>query len=131
MDDTPASDGGSAPDLDALLLRTARGDQRAFSDFCDQTASRVLGLVRRLLIDSAQAGEVAQEIFLDALQSAGKTYELWYIRDGAATRAGTMDSSGKLATWRVFSGTMTAGDTVVMTVERVEARSSRRRSRSS
>jgi RNA polymerase sigma-70 factor (ECF subfamily) len=72
VEEIPAVGDGSPPDLDALLLRTARGDQRAFSDFYDLTASRVLGHVRRLLIDAAQSEEVAQEIFLEAWQSAGR-----------------------------------------------------------
>ena len=70
VDDT--SGDGSPPDLDALLLATARGDQRAFSDFYDRTAPRVLGLVRRLVIDAAQSEEVTQEVFLEAWQSAAR-----------------------------------------------------------
>ncbi|WP_348788565.1 ECF RNA polymerase sigma factor SigK [Leifsonia sp. NPDC080035] len=66
MDDAPAAE------LDALLTRTATGDQAAFSDFYDRTASRVLGLIRRLLVDAAQAEEVAQEVFLEAWQSAAR-----------------------------------------------------------
>lgn len=66
MDDT------AAPDLDALLVSTATGDQRAFSVFYDHTASRVLGLIRRVLIDAAQSEEVAQEVFLEAWQSASR-----------------------------------------------------------
>lgn len=66
VDDAPAAD------LDALLLRTATGDQEAFSRFYDQTAARVLGLIRRLLIDGAQSEEVAQEVFLEAWQSAAR-----------------------------------------------------------
>lgn len=46
-----------------------------------------------------------------------KTYELWYIRSGTATPAGTMNADGSLATWRVLAGEMKAGDTVGMTVE--------------
>ncbi|WP_158865407.1 anti-sigma factor [Leifsonia sp. AG29] len=47
----------------------------------------------------------------------GKTYELWYIRDGAATPAGTMQPAGTGSTWRVLTGRMAAGDTVGVTVE--------------
>ena len=65
MDDAPA-------ELDALLTRTAAGDQAAFSDFYDRTASRVLGLIRRILVDAAQSEEVAQEVFLEAWQSAAR-----------------------------------------------------------
>ncbi|GAA1439645.1 anti-sigma factor [Leifsonia poae] len=46
-----------------------------------------------------------------------KTYELWYIRDGTATPAGTMTASEAGATWRVLAGTMSAGDAVGVTVE--------------
>lgn len=65
-------DDAAAPDLDALLVRTATGDQQAFSAFYDHTASRVLGLIRRVLIDAAQSEEVAQEVFLEAWQSASR-----------------------------------------------------------
>lgn len=46
-----------------------------------------------------------------------KTYELWYIREGKATPAGTMDAAGAGSTWKVLAGTMKAGDTVGVTVE--------------
>jgi anti-sigma-K factor RskA len=46
-----------------------------------------------------------------------KTYELWYIRDGKATPAGTMTSTESGSSWRVLSGTMRDGDTVGVTVE--------------
>jgi RNA polymerase sigma-70 factor, ECF subfamily len=61
-----------AVDLDDLLLRTATGDQDAFSRFYDLTVPRVLGLIRRLLIDAAQSEEVAQEVYLEAWQSAAR-----------------------------------------------------------
>jgi len=66
VDDAPAAE------LDSLLLRVAQGDQRAFSDFYDRTAARALGLIRRLLVDAAQSEEVAQEVFLEAWQSAAR-----------------------------------------------------------
>ncbi|MEY9851543.1 hypothetical protein ABH923_001221 [Leifsonia sp. EB41] len=69
------------------------------------------------LVWSAQLGQSAI-VATDLPQLAGgKTYELWYIRGGAATPAGTMDSAGHVATWRVLTGTMTPGDTIGMTVE--------------
>ncbi|MFE4467377.1 anti-sigma factor domain-containing protein [Leifsonia sp. NPDC056824] len=69
------------------------------------------------LVWSARLGQSAI-VATDLPQLAGgKTYELWYIRDGAATAAGTMDSAGHVATWRVLTGTMTPGDTIGMTVE--------------
>lgn len=65
-------DDAAAPDLDDLLVRTASGDQNAFSALYDHTAARVLGLIRRVLIDAAQSEEVAQEVFLEAWQSASR-----------------------------------------------------------
>lgn len=53
---------------------------------------------------------------LPALPS-DKTYELWYIRGGEATPAGTMKPEDTGSTWRVLTGTMQAGDTVGVTVE--------------
>jgi hypothetical protein len=69
------------------------------------------------LVWSAQLGQSAL-VATDLPKLADdKTYELWYIRGGEATPAGTMDSAGHVATWRILSGTMTAGDTVGMTIE--------------
>jgi len=70
-----------------LLGRVAQGDESAFGDLYDQMAPRVLGLVKRLLIDHAQSEEVTQEIFLEIWQSASR-YEAQ--RGGASTWILTM-----------------------------------------
>ncbi len=70
-----------------LLGRVARGDETAFGDLYDQMAPRVLGLVKRLLVDHAQSEEVTQEIFLEIWQSASR-YEAQ--RGGASTWILTM-----------------------------------------
>ncbi|MGO4692020.1 sigma-70 family RNA polymerase sigma factor [Glaciibacter sp. 2TAF33] len=70
-----------------LLGRVARGDQAAFGELYDQMAPRVLGLVRRLLIDHAQSEEVTQEIFLEIWQTATRYDEQ---RGGASTWIMTM-----------------------------------------
>ncbi|QPZ38007.1 ECF RNA polymerase sigma factor SigK [Paramicrobacterium chengjingii] len=57
-------------DIAALLSAVASGDQRAFGSLYDAVASRVHGLVRRILIDDAQSEEVTQEIFLEIWQAA-------------------------------------------------------------
>ncbi|WP_308465122.1 ECF RNA polymerase sigma factor SigK [Rathayibacter soli] len=85
---------GSADDADApptsadgLLLRTAQGDQAAFGELYDRLAARVLGTIRRLLIDPAQSEEVAQEVFLEVWQSAARFEP---NKGGAATWVLTM-----------------------------------------
>lgn len=50
---------------DALLARSADGDQRAFAEFHRRYAKRVLGLARRVVRDPAIAEEVAQDVFLE------------------------------------------------------------------
>jgi RNA polymerase sigma-70 factor, ECF subfamily len=70
-----------------LLGRVARGDEAAFGALYDQMAPRVLGLVKRLLIDHAQSEEVAQEIFLEIWQTATRYDEQ---RGGASTWIMTM-----------------------------------------
>ncbi|NQX29770.1 ECF RNA polymerase sigma factor SigK [Microbacteriaceae bacterium VKM Ac-2854] len=59
-------------DAGALLGRIAQGDQAAFAELYDQTASRVLGLITRVLVDRAQSEEVAQEVFLEIWQTAAR-----------------------------------------------------------
>ncbi|WP_223691613.1 sigma-70 family RNA polymerase sigma factor [Leifsonia poae] len=65
-------DDAAVVSLDDLLAQTATGDQGAFSVLYDSTASRVLGLVRRVLVDHAQSEEVTQEVFLEVWQSASR-----------------------------------------------------------
>lgn len=56
--------------VSAILRRVAGGDQGAFAELYDLTAARVLGLIRRVLVDHAQSEEVAQEVFLEIWQTA-------------------------------------------------------------
>lgn len=72
---------------EALLRRIAGGDQQAFSLLYDNVAPRVLGLIRRLLIDHAQSEEVAQEVFLEIWQTASRFDE---NKGGASTWILTM-----------------------------------------
>lgn len=55
-----------------LLARIAGADQAAFAQLYDALAPRLLGLIRRLLIDPAQSEEVAQEVFLEIWQTAAR-----------------------------------------------------------
>ncbi|MBC7725482.1 MAG: sigma-70 family RNA polymerase sigma factor [Burkholderiaceae bacterium] len=66
---------------ETLLHRIADGDQTAFSRLYDDVAPRVLGLIRRFLIDHAQSEEVAQEVFLEIWQNASRFDE----KKGGAT----------------------------------------------
>jgi len=52
------------------LARVATGDKQAFAELYDTTSARVYGLVKRLLVDPAQAEEVTQEIYLEIWQTA-------------------------------------------------------------
>lgn len=54
----------------ALLSSVAGGSQDAFSQLYDLISPRVFGLIRRILVDHAQAEEVAQEVFLEVWQTA-------------------------------------------------------------
>ncbi|WP_241992308.1 anti-sigma factor domain-containing protein [Cryobacterium lactosi] len=58
-------------------------------------------------------------IIVDDLPALGddKDYQLWYIGAAGPVSAGTFDSDGSGTAWRVLDGTMTAGDTVGVTVE--------------
>lgn len=56
----------------ALLTRVAAGDKIAFSELYDEVAPRVFGLVKRVLVDHAQAEEVTQEVFLEIWQNAAR-----------------------------------------------------------
>ncbi len=64
--------GGDAVDIDALLIRVGRGDDRAFEQLYDAVVTRVYGLARRVLRDPAQAEEVAQEVLVEVWRTAGR-----------------------------------------------------------
>jgi len=69
---TDAESAQAATTFESLLELVADGDQQAFAELYDRTAPRVLGLVKRVLIDHAQSEEVAQEIFLEIWKTASK-----------------------------------------------------------
>ena len=58
-------------------------------------------------------------IIVDDLPALGddQDYQLWYIGSAGPVSAGTFDSDGSGTAWRVLEGTMSAGDTVGVTVE--------------
>jgi len=60
------------PTADALLARVGGGDREAFGALYDATAARIFGLVRRLVVDQAQAEEVTQDVYLEIWQTAAR-----------------------------------------------------------
>ncbi len=64
------ADPAATPDLEDLLLRTARGDQAAFSDLYDEISGTVFGVIRRVLRDPSHSEEVTQEVLVEVWQQA-------------------------------------------------------------
>jgi RNA polymerase sigma-70 factor (ECF subfamily) len=60
------------PDLGELLTLVAQGDQVAFETVYDRVAPAVFGVVLRVLRDTAQSEEVAQEALLEVWRTAGR-----------------------------------------------------------
>ncbi|GAA4672991.1 sigma-70 family RNA polymerase sigma factor [Streptomyces chumphonensis] len=58
------------PDLQELMGAVARGDSDAFAGVYDRVAGPVLGLVRSVLRDPAQAEEVTQEVLVEVWRRA-------------------------------------------------------------
>lgn len=70
VDGSGAGAPAPAPTPDELLARVGSGDREAFAALYDASASRVFGLVRRLVVDPAQAEEVTQDVYLEIWQTA-------------------------------------------------------------
>ncbi|MBV9384742.1 MAG: ECF RNA polymerase sigma factor SigK [Streptosporangiaceae bacterium] len=68
----PGPGEGSDQDPAALLVRVARGDQRAFKGVYDQLAGPVYGVIRRVVRDPAQSEEVTQEVLLEVWRTASR-----------------------------------------------------------
>lgn len=56
--------------LTTLLRRSATGDHEAFAELYGATASRVYGIVLRVVRDPAQAAEVTQDCYLQVWQQS-------------------------------------------------------------
>lgn len=62
-----------APDgLGDLIVRSAEGDETAFTRLYDAASPRLFGLVLRILRDRAQSQEVCQEVFLEIWRTAAR-----------------------------------------------------------
>lgn len=64
--------GRASQRLDELLPAVARGDERAYEAVYDQASGWVLGVVRKVLRDPAQAEEVMQEVLLEVWRTASR-----------------------------------------------------------
>ena len=60
------------PTPEGLLELVSNGDRAAFSALYERFSPRVFGLANRIIRDSSQAEEVAQEIFLEIWQRASR-----------------------------------------------------------
>ncbi|HET6625872.1 MAG TPA: ECF RNA polymerase sigma factor SigK [Nocardioidaceae bacterium] len=58
--------------IDALLVRVARGDSRAFDALYDAVAASVYGLARRVVRDPTRAEDVTQEVLLEVWRKAAR-----------------------------------------------------------
>jgi RNA polymerase sigma-70 factor (ECF subfamily) len=63
-------DATAGPSAEELMVRVAKGDERAFELLYDQLAGPIFGLVRRIVRDAAQSEEVAQEVLLELWRTA-------------------------------------------------------------
>lgn len=58
------------PDLDQLMVSAAAGNRDDFAKVYDTVAGPVMGLVHRVLRDSAQSEEVTQDVLLEVWRTS-------------------------------------------------------------
>ncbi|MGQ0630434.1 MAG: sigma-70 family RNA polymerase sigma factor [Sporichthyaceae bacterium] len=58
--------------LEDLMVKVAKGDERAFEAIFTRTQGPIYGLVRRVLRDPAQSEEVTQEVLVGVWKSASR-----------------------------------------------------------
>ncbi|GIL27920.1 ECF RNA polymerase sigma factor SigK [Actinocatenispora comari] len=127
--DSPAGRSpGPGDGIGTLLVRTARGDESAFTELYDAVAARVYGLCLRLVRDPAQAEEVSQEVLLEVWRTAAR-----YRPEHGSGLVFVLTVTHRRAVDRVRSaqarrdrehraGTAAGGDTVDDVVDTVTAR---------
>lgn len=67
----PAGSQMTESDLDLLMQKSSRGDDRAFRELYDAAAPRIMAIAYRMLNDHHQAEDVVQQTMLAAWHSAG------------------------------------------------------------
>lgn len=67
---TPEPPSDEEPGPQDLLVAVAKGDERAFARLYDVIAGPVFGLVQRIVRDTAQSEEVAQEVLVEVWRTA-------------------------------------------------------------
>jgi RNA polymerase sigma-70 factor (ECF subfamily) len=68
----PAASTEHEAELAVLISQTARGDQQAYGQFYDRTASAVLGMVLGVIRDREQSEQVMQDVMVEAWRTASR-----------------------------------------------------------
>jgi len=110
--DTPAG-----PTAEDLLVRVAKGDERAFDVLYDRLAGPILGLVRRILRDAAQSEEVTQEVMVELWRTATR-----YSPERGSALNWAMTLAHRRAVDRVRSARASSDREVKATFEAARAR---------
>ncbi|WP_037309656.1 ECF RNA polymerase sigma factor SigK [Amycolatopsis orientalis] len=118
MAPVPGTGGEPAgPTAEDLLVRVAKGDERAFDALYDQLAGPILGLVRRILRDAAQSEEVTQEVMVELWRTAAR-----YSPERGSALNWAMTLAHRRAVDRVRSARASSDREVKATFEAARAR---------
>jgi anti-sigma-K factor RskA len=92
--------------------------QLAAAKDVQKSEATVIGGGKATVMWSDDLGRAALVVKKLPALATGKTYQLWYIGDsGSARSAGTFGAANDGSTVEMLTGTMTAGDTIGLTVE--------------
>jgi anti-sigma-K factor RskA len=92
--------------------------QLAAAKDVQKSEATVIGGGKATVMWSDDLGRAALVVKKLPALASGKTYQLWYIGDsGTARSAGTFGAANDGSTVEMLTGTMTAGDTIGLTVE--------------
>ncbi|WP_410651557.1 ECF RNA polymerase sigma factor SigK [Amycolatopsis sp. cmx-4-54] len=117
MAPVPGDGEPAGPTAEDLLVRVAKGDERAFDALYDQLAGPILGLVRRILRDAAQSEEVTQEVMVELWRTATR-----YSPERGSALNWAMTLAHRRAVDRVRSARASSDREVKATFEAARAR---------